>query len=115
MYFVYFWCVSKKFSSSRFHLLPDWASRSCYSSRNRRAHASGFGLRMGSSSSTLKLPRKSPRSSSSRCKPSEEAIAQAMALKDIGNEHFKAGRFKEADQLYSQAYVTPRGTADDVY
>jgi len=26
-----------------------------------------------------------------------------MALKNMGNEHFKAGKFKEADQLYSQA------------
>jgi len=26
-----------------------------------------------------------------------------MALKELGNEHFKAGRFQEAEQLYSQA------------
>jgi hypothetical protein len=62
---------------------------------------------MGSSSSTLKLFRKTPRSSSP-CKESDEAVAEvvaaAMALKDIGNEHFKAGKFKEADQLYTQAY-----------
>lgn len=58
---------------------------------------------MGSSTSSLKLRRKFSRSSSSICKPSAEAIALAMALKDMGNEHFKAGRFKEADELYTQA------------
>jgi hypothetical protein len=58
---------------------------------------------MGSSSSRLKFPRKLSRSSSSTCNPSGEAIASAMALKNMGNEHFKAGKFKEADQLYSQA------------
>ena len=34
-----------------------------------------------------------------------------MALKDIGNEHFKAGKFAEAEQLYSQAYVESRHRA----
>ena len=26
------------------------------------------------------------------------------ALKDLGNEHFRAGKFKEAEQLYTEAY-----------
>jgi hypothetical protein len=26
------------------------------------------------------------------------------ALRDLGNEHFKAGKFKEAEQLYTEAY-----------
>jgi hypothetical protein len=30
-------------------------------------------------------------------------LAQAMALKDLGNEQFKAGQFKEAEELYTQA------------
>jgi hypothetical protein len=28
-----------------------------------------------------------------------------MALKDLGNEHFRAGKYKEAEQLYSQAFA----------
>jgi len=28
-----------------------------------------------------------------------------MSLRDLGNENFKAGKYKEAEQLYSQAYV----------
>ena len=46
------------------------------------------------------------RRKSSQCKPTEEQIAAAMALKELGNEHFKAGQFKEAEELYSQAYVS---------
>lgn len=67
---------------------------------------------MGSSSSKIKLPRKSHRTSSTDslksaapCAPaaSSEATAAAMALKDLGNEHFKAGKFAEAELLYTQA------------
>lgn len=88
--------------SPGFYLLPDRASR-LFLSRLRRSRSRRNWFRMGSSSSTLKLPRKFPRSSASSCQPSGEAIAEAMALKDMGNEHFRAGKFKEADQLYSQA------------
>ena len=28
-----------------------------------------------------------------------------MSLRDQGNEHFKAGEFKDAEALYTQAYV----------
>jgi hypothetical protein len=28
-----------------------------------------------------------------------------MALKELGNEHFKGGKYKEAEQAYSEAYV----------
>ena len=28
-----------------------------------------------------------------------------MALKDLGNEHFRAGQYKEAEELYSQAFA----------
>jgi hypothetical protein len=28
------------------------------------------------------------------------------SLRDLGNEHFKAGMYKEAETLYTQAYVT---------
>jgi hypothetical protein len=45
------------------------------------------------------------RRKSSTCKPTEEQIAAAMALKELGNEHFKGGRYKEAEQVYSEAYV----------
>jgi tetratricopeptide (TPR) repeat protein len=38
------------------------------------------------------------------CAPTLVPNAQAMALKDLGNEHFRAGKYKEAEQLYSQAY-----------
>ena len=46
------------------------------------------------------------RRKSSQCKPSEEQIAASMALKELGNEHFKAGQYKEAEELYSQAYAS---------
>jgi hypothetical protein len=45
---------------------------------------------------------------SATCAPSPEEKAQAMALKDLGNEHFRAGKYKEAEQLYSQAFVLGR-------
>jgi hypothetical protein len=45
------------------------------------------------------------RRKSSQCKPTEEQIAASMALKELGNEHFKAGRYKEAEELYSEAYA----------
>jgi hypothetical protein len=58
---------------------------------------------MGSSSSKLK--RKFSRSpAATTSKVADQEVASAMALKNMGNEHFKAGEFKEADQLYSQAY-----------
>ena len=44
---------------------------------------------------------------STTCPPTPEQVAQAMALKDLGNEHFKAGKYKEAEQLYSQALRSP--------
>lgn len=46
------------------------------------------------------------RRKSSQCKPTEEEVAAAMALKELGNEHFKAGQYKEAEELYSQAYAS---------
>jgi hypothetical protein len=42
------------------------------------------------------------------CAPGPEEKAQAMALKDLGNEHFRAGKYQEAEQLYSQAFVLGR-------
>jgi hypothetical protein len=42
---------------------------------------------------------------STTCAPTLAEKAQAMALKDLGNEHFRAGKFKEAEHLYSQAFV----------
>lgn len=42
---------------------------------------------------------------SSQCKPTEEQITASMALRELGNEHFKAGQYKEAEELYSQAYA----------
>jgi hypothetical protein len=46
------------------------------------------------------------RRKASQCKPTEEQIAAAMAMKELGNEHFRAGQYKEADELYSQAYAS---------
>jgi hypothetical protein len=59
---------------------------------------------MGSSSSKLKR-KFSPSAAATACKVADQEIASAMALKNMGNEYFKAGEFKEADQLYSQAYA----------
>jgi len=39
------------------------------------------------------------------CAPTLAENTQAMALKDLGNEHFRAGKFKEAEELYSHAFV----------
>jgi hypothetical protein len=30
-------------------------------------------------------------------------MSHPASFKDLGNEHFKAGQFKEAEQLYTQA------------
>ena len=42
---------------------------------------------------------------STACAPTLAEKARAMELKDLGNEHFRAGKFKEAEHLYSQALV----------
>ena len=62
---------------------------------------------MGPRLSSLRQRRKRSRDSTP-CAPSPEQVAQAMALKDLGNEQFKAGKFKEAEQLYSQALRSPQ-------
>jgi len=50
--------------------------------------------------SSLKLTRKRPPTSPG-CNSDP---VQAMALKELGNEKFKAGEFREAETLYTQAY-----------
>jgi len=64
---------------------------------------------MGSSSSKLKRKfSPSPAApAATACEVADQEIASAMALKNLGNEHFKAGEFKDADLLYSQAYAQP--------
>jgi hypothetical protein len=64
---------------------------------------------MGASSSKLKrkFSRSPPAPAATACKVADEEILSAMALKNLGNEHFKAGEFKDADILYSQACVPP--------
>jgi hypothetical protein len=59
-------------------------------------------LRMGNKTSRLGLARKRT-PTALPCISSPEKVAQAMALKDLGNEQFKAGQFKEAEELYTQA------------
>jgi hypothetical protein len=61
---------------------------------------------MGARLSSLRAGRKRSKESAT-CAPTPVGNAQAMALKDLGNEHFRAGKYKEAEQLYSQAFVRP--------
>jgi tetratricopeptide (TPR) repeat protein len=62
---------------------------------------------MGAGPSSL---RASPKRSKedTPCAPTPAENTHAMALKDLGNEHFRAGKYKEAEELYSQAFVLTR-------
>ena len=57
---------------------------------------------MGARLSSLGASRRRSKETAT-CAPTPVDDIQAMALKDLGNEHFRAGKFKEAEQLYSQA------------
>ena len=59
---------------------------------------------MGAGLSSLRAGRKRSKESTP-CAPTPAEHTQAMALKDLGNEHFRAGKYKEAEELYSQAFV----------
>ena len=59
---------------------------------------------MGARLSSLRASRKRSKETTT-CASARVDNAQAMALKDLGNEHFRAGKYKEAEQLYSQACV----------
>jgi hypothetical protein len=60
---------------------------------------------MGARLSSERAVRKHSNESTT-CAATPEGKAQAMALKDLGNEHFRAGKYKEAEQLYSEAFVS---------
>ena len=59
---------------------------------------------MGAGLSSPRAARKRFKANTT-CAPAPAEITQAMALKDLGNEHFRAGKYKEAEELYSQAFV----------
>lgn len=59
---------------------------------------------MGTGLSSLRASRKRSKEGTP-CASTPAENTQAMELKDLGNEHFRAGKYKEAEELYSQAFV----------
>jgi hypothetical protein len=59
---------------------------------------------MGAGLSSLRAGRKRSKGNTP-CAPTPAENTQVMALKDLGNEHFRAGKYKEAEELYSHAFV----------